>query len=36
MSLAKKIKTINPDIIISFAREQSYRILFTNYFNKRK
>ena len=36
----KKIKQIinnvNPDIIISFAREQSYRILLLNYFNKRK
>ena len=34
--IKKYINDINPDIIISFAREQSYRILFANYFNKRK
>lgn len=30
------IKSVNPDVVISFAREQSYRILLLNYFNKRK
>ena len=34
--IKKNINEINPDIIISFSREQSYRILFTNLFNKRK
>lgn len=34
--IRKIIKEVNPDVIISFAREQSYRILLLNYFNKRK
>lgn len=34
--IKKIVKDINPNIIISFSREQSYRILLLNYFNKRK
>lgn len=30
------IRSVSPDIIISFSREQSYRLLLTNFFNKRK
>lgn len=34
--MRKFVKEINPDVVISFAREQSYRLLLLNFFNKRR